>query len=356
MSPRRSRASRRLVALGVVAALVVAASLLAGIVTAAHRAPSYRHDVDASFAAEASVLIDASSETGHVLAEVMADPAALGRPLLEARLQLLDQAAAATSEAAAQLVAPPPDADAAVRIVDALRLRADAVAAIRSAMERLLGLTPIDPAGTPGAAPTPGSAIGIASADAIMARAGAQLVAADRLFYGLPRTFYLAGAGAQLPQSQWTSAATGRLLPATLEHEATAAALAASLEPTIDLRIVAVETTPLPLPLGAGYPIPPSRWLDVAISVVNDGSASTTVAAVVRVTPLGRLGRYDAARATGTVSADDGVALDFPALSIVPGERCTLSIALVRPFRQTSLVGLRWMRTVVVGQNAPPSG
>src|ERR1039458_10147624 len=288
MANRRSRSNRRLTLLVAALVALLALTLLAGVVTAAHRDPAYRRSVDHSFAAAASAVVQSSTITGHELAAVMLDPGRFGRTLLESRLQSLAQSAAQDSTTAALLAPPPPDANAYDRLVSTLRLRALAVASIRSSLEGLLGLTPTTPAGTAGAQPPASLAIGIFGAQARLRHAGEQLVLADRAYRGLPHLFFLASAGAILPPSRWTSPATGKLMPDTLFADAAPIARDPRLAATVRLRIGAVQTEPLLLPLGPGYPIPPTATFTVAISVRNSGSAPTQVVAIIRALPIGR--------------------------------------------------------------------
>jgi len=351
MANRRSRSRRRLTALGVLVAALVAFALLVGVIQAAHRAPPYRHSVDESFAAAASTLMVSSNATGTELARVMADPGALGRVLLESRLQQLAQTAAADSRWASSLTPPPPDANAASRVIDTLRLRAEATASIRSTLEGLLGLTPVNPVGTVGPEPPSANPLQVPGARALLRYAGEQLVLSDHLYHGLPTLFHLVGAGATLPLSQWTSPATGKLMPATLKADAATFANDPRLRATISLKIVAVQTQPLLLPVGPGYPVPPTATFTAAVSVLNRGSAPTMVIAIIRSTPVGRLrlGHFDSGRVTAAVPANGAVALQLPPMDVVPGGHYLVRISLVHPPRQTSVAGLTWVRTVVVG-------
>ena len=353
MAARRSRASRRLIVVVVAACAVLGLALLAGVVTAAHRDPGYRHSVDSSFGASASAVVWQSNVTGATLAHVMADPGGLGRVLLESRLQQLAQHAVAESAAAARLAPPPPDANAATRLDEAMRLRAAATVSIRTTLEGLLGLTPTNPTGTAGAEPPAAPVVRVPGARALLRLAGQQLVLADRIYHGLPFVFFVSSGGASLPQSRWTLPVTGRLMPETLLNDAQRIANDPRLHATIHLSIVAVQTDPLLLPVGPGYPISPTSTFTVAISVVNSGSSPSLVTAIIRVRPLGRLGHFDSGRATGVVTALGAVAIRLPTMAVVPGERCHVTIDLVRPVPQLNIGGLHWARDVVVGQNAP---
>jgi hypothetical protein len=355
MANRRSRPRRRATLLGALALVLVAVALLVGIVQAAHRAAPYRHSVDESFAAAASSLMVSSNTTGTELARLMGDPGGLGRVLLEARLQHLAARAQAESRWASSLESPPPDANAASRVIDTLRLRSEATSSIRSVLEGLLGLTPTNPVGTAGAEPPASDPLGVPGARALLRYAGEQLVLADHLYRGLPTLFALVTNGATLPMSQWTSPRTGKLMPATLKADALVVATDPRLAATVSLRIAAVQTQPLLLPVGPGYPIPPTTTFSAAVSVQNRGSAPTTVIAIIRVTPTGHLGSFDSGRAVGAVQAQGAVALQLPTMPVVPGAHYLVSIDLVRPTRQPTRAGLSWERTVVVGQE-PAAG
>lgn len=350
----RSKSRRRATLLGIVVIAFVAAALLVGVIQAAHRSAPYRRSVDQSFAAAASSIMVSSNATGTELAQVMADPGALGRVLLETRLQHLDQVAGADSRWAESLAVPPPDANAASRVIDTLRLRASATASIRATVEGLLGLTPSNPVGTAGPEPVAANPVAVPGARALLRYAGEQLVLADRIYRGLPTLFSLVSAGSTLPLSQWTSPATGRLMPATLKADALSLASDQRLRATVSLRIAAVMTNPLLLPLGPGYPIPPTTTFSAAVSVVNRGSAPTDVTAIIRVSPTGHLGHFDSGRVVGAVAAQGAVALQLPTMAMEPGAHYLVSIEIVRPTRQPTTAGLDWVRTVVVGQ-APPA-
>jgi hypothetical protein len=355
MASRRTR-RRRVTVLGVLVLALVGSALLAGVVQAAHRAAPYRRSVNESFAGAASALMVSSNLTGAGLAVVMGDPGRLGRVLLEARLQHLAQTASDDSEWARQLDPPPPDANAAARVIDTLRLRAEATASIRSTIEGLLGLTPLNPVGTAGPEPSPARPVGVPGARGLLRYAGEQLVLADHIYAGLPALFSSVANGASLPLSAWTSPRTGRLMPATLKASADTLAADPRLAASVALRIVAVETEPLLLPIGPGYPIPPSTTLAVAISVLNDGSAPTPVIALIRVRPTGPLGHFDSGRAAGAVAAHGAVSLQLPTMAVVPGGHFLVTIQLVRPHRQTTNNGLTWQRTVVVGEAPVTTG
>jgi hypothetical protein len=351
MASRRQRGRWGITIPAVAIVALVLASLLAGVVYAAHRDRAYRRSVDASFSAEAGALLAASNATGQSLAATISHPGAHGRTALAAQLGQLTEASAAQAQAAAQLQTPPPDAGAATVLIDTLRLRARAIATIASAFDRLLGLAAGRPVGSARPVVEPGHPIGIPGAKGLLRRAGRELVLADETYAKLPARFAHASGGAVLPASRWTNAAGGVLTPPVLLASAPLVAHNPRLQATVRLVITAIETTPLELPLGAGYPITPTRTFEVAVSVRNVGTASSPVTAIISVQPLGLVGRPASGRASGVVSGQGAVALVLPTMPVVPGEHCLVIVELVRPARQTTRTGLRWRRTVVVAQS-----
>jgi hypothetical protein len=335
------------------AILVVIASLVAGVVYAAHRDPAYRRSVNESFAAEVGVVLLSSNVTGDELAQTLEHPGSLGRVLLASRLVALQQAATTESEEADAIASPPPDIGAANVVIDALRLRADGVRHIATALEGLLGLTPTNPIGSVLPAMHAARPVQLPGAKALLRYAGEELVLADHTYAELPDHFFVASGGDILPASAWTSPTSGRLMPRTLLDAAPAIARNPNLQASVRLVITAVETTPEELPIGHGYPVTPTRTFAVAVSVRDVGSSPSPVTAIIRVYPLNRLGHFDSGRAAGSVAAKGAVALLLPTMPVVPGEHCLVTIELIRPPRQLHRSGLRWARVVVVASDAP---
>ena len=351
MPVRHGRSRRRVAVLGGLVCVVVAVALLAGVVEAAHRSASYRLTVDQSFAASASALVDDSNATGTELVEVLASTHHLGRVLLESRLQWLAQQSADDLAAATALVpAPsrrrrrePPDRHAEA---SEPRDRLDPHHA-----RGVLGLTPAIPTGTAGSPPPTSQPVGVPGAERLLKHAGEQLVLADHAYRGLPALFAHVTGGDLLPDSAWTSPKTGQLMPKTLLDDAAPIAADPALAASIRLRIIAVATQPALLPIGTGYPVTPTKEFAVSISVMNAGSSPTIVRAVIRARPIGHsLGHFDSGRASAAVTADGAVALTLPAMDVVPGEHCLVTIDLEAPPLQTRRTGLHWARVVVVGQ------
>jgi hypothetical protein len=283
---------------------------------------------------------------------VLEHPGSLGRVLLDIRLESLAQVTSLDSETAQSLAVPPPDAGAFARLADTLRLRAEAVASILRTVEGLLRIRPEKPAGFSGPDPRAAPAYSVSDAQTRLLDAGEQLVLADRTYGGLPASFTAASGGATLPASQWTYPTSGTLMPATLSDDAASMAADPRLRATIELRIAAVETNPLELPVGPGYPVTPTSRFTAAVSVINLGSAPSPVVAIIRVIPLGRShGHLDSGMARGVVVAQGAVALQLPTMSVAPGEHCRVTITIVQPRFQISGTGLTWRRTVVVGRN-----
>lgn len=351
MPPRRPRARWRVLVPATALVLVVLASLLAGVVYAAHRDPTYRRSVNAAFDAEAGALVVASNETGRALAATLSHPGGLGRVLLSSQLEQLSQQAATEALEAAALQSPPPSDNAAAIVIDTLRLRARAVATIADALDRLLGLPAGQPVGSARRLGVSGHPIGVPGAEGLLRQAGRELVLADETYARLAaRSSSLRGAG-DLPESRWTAAAAGVLTPTVLRASAPLLVHNPRLAATVRVVITAIETQPIELPLGPGYPVTPTRTFDVGVSIRNIGTAATNVTAIISVRPLGALGRPDSGRASGVVAGGAAVALLLPSMAVVPGEHCLVTVELVKPPYQQSTVGLRWRRTVVVASD-----
>lgn len=353
MPPRRYRARRRLTALVALALAFVVASLFVGVVYAAHRDPSYRSGVDASFAAEASVLVADSNAEGVQLSAALAHPGALGRLALATRLDALALSAGDDATESTQLLAPPPDAGAGSRLVDVLRLRSRGVDTVDAALFGLLGLTPAWPVGTDRRPPRPDPHLELAGAKHLLRIAGEEFVLADRLYAATAVAFSRAGRGASLPVSRWITAKDKTLLPQSLLAAAPGIKSAPALQAEVHLVLAAVATDPPELPLGKGYPVTPTDALSVSISVRNEGNAPTPVVARISLQPEGDLGRGAVGYARGVAGADEAVALTLPTMPVVPGEHCLVTVQVLKPQRQRSGGGLRWRRVVVV---APTRG
>ena len=133
-------------------------------------------------------------------------------------------------------------------------------------------------------------------------------------------------------------------------------AMSPSLSWLIGARVIQGVGGALLLPVGRGYPIPPTTTLTVGISVRNIGASPSLVSAILRVRPLGSSpGSNQAARADGAVMAQAAVALQFPTVAVAPGEHCLVTIDLVRPHLQHPGPALHWRRTFVIGAE-PPAG
>jgi hypothetical protein len=334
--------------LALLVGLALLAGLLVGIVHGARTQPAYRQTVDRGFAAGATAVIDASQATGIQLATVLADPGALGRQLLESRLQQLAQSTASESNAASLLSPPPPDANAAAVVNQTMQLRDHAVRLIRQTLEGLLGLTPSHPVGTAGAEPPASPPVTVSAAALQLRIAGDQIAAADRVYGALLPSFSLAGHGAQLPTSQWAPTPASTLAPASLASSAATTATDPHLAASVSLAITAVRTDPAPLPVAGVVKVVPTTTFQVWVSVVNGGSAPSIVSAVVQIRPVGTLGTYDDSHAAGSVASGGAVALTFLPLRVTPGATYLLTVDLVRPGRQLTAAGLHWQRTLVI--------
>ena len=260
----------------------------------AHRDPAYRRSVNAQLRrgglgdpASSNVtgprLAVADGQPGRVQPHAARVPGSKGRTSGPSTRALDAQ----------RLAPPPPDANAYVRIVDTMRLRAAAVDLMRAALEGLLVLHPLDPAGTAGAEPDPVPSrrrAGRVAAAALLGRAARRERTASTA--ACPWLFASVGPARPCRRARWTSPSTNRLMPTALALEASAVRPG---DPTL-ARDGAPQhrggPDPAPLaPTRAGLPDPPTLTFLVAVSVRNSGTAPSPVVAVISVRPTGRIGR-----------------------------------------------------------------
>ena len=197
--PRASRRRRRHAARGLGQSVLVAIAatvtlvLVGGSLLAIHtQSQGYRNSTTAGYIALADPIGQASTRTGARLAAVMDGAASLpdtafpatARGILQ---QGLDSAVRETADQAAQaanLASPPPEDDLASRFTRAMDLRASATAALRSTVDRLLGMQPLPVAGAPSttAPAVPTTQISTTQASSELAAEGRTFEQADALF------------------------------------------------------------------------------------------------------------------------------------------------------------------------------
>jgi hypothetical protein len=286
----------------VVAALIV---VIAGVVVIASiaeinaQSTPYRRMVNRSFGALAAPVVNSSTQTGRALATTMKEAA--GPANTRASLQqMLDQAVAeATTQAgnAAAIVPPAAVGSLDQQLVAVFAERAAAATAMRTAVDGLLGMTPLPVAGAP-ASPPPAAVPPLTLAQAVTAltSVGTQIGKADADYAAVRRALAHAPGPVRLPRSAWVTgnAATAPLGPTQLAAAPPALQASSTLAPAHQLLISAVGLSPPAVgsvgsTLGVNCPapssrpaaappavLPPTKKLAAQVTVTNCGNVEET--------------------------------------------------------------------------------
>jgi hypothetical protein len=359
----------------VVAVLVALAGVLVvGSVAEIHaQSASFRTGTDAGYGQLASLVAEDSTRTGSQLGSLMDTAAQLPnrsspRTARAEIQQGLDQAVSATAdqeERAAALVPPYPTGTVSERFTQVMEDRAAAAAALRSSIDRFLGLAPLPVAGAP-AATEPASTAPLTSVDqatAAMTAAGVRFEEADREYRQLNAYVRAGRIPVHLPPSVWVTAPVDEapLGPTGLGATASALSTSAALVPFHQLVITAVGLSPPSVPSGSAGVVgdgctspastvptsatvlPPTGSVTVTATLTNCGTVEESGVAVSQIltlsdppgTPLppsDARGSRSTVRATLPSGASTG--LDFPTLTVSGGHLYTLTLSVALPTNQ----------------------
>jgi hypothetical protein len=384
--PRSSRRRRRprgrgvgqSVLIGI--AIAVTAILVAGSLIAVHtQSNGYRTATTTGYAALADRVAQESTRTGARLSDLMAGAPALAnaafpptaRGILE---QGLDAAVLDTGIQARQaqnLASPSPEGGLSGRFTDVMALRASATAALRSTVDRLLGMQPLPIAGGPSTT-TPGAPVTLISpgqAASEMAAEGRSFEQADADFRALRATAAVRHLPFRVQPSVWVPApvATAPLGSASLGATAAALHVSAALVPFHHLVVTTVGLSPPAVPVGGVGSVstscqapvstapgatpavlPPTASLTALVTVTNCGTvpeAGVTVSVTVAVAdPAGTApppAGYQGGKAHGVVSLASGSSSvpDLAPIPVASGHRYTVTVAVSIPPGQLDASG-----------------
>lgn len=337
-----------LIGLVVVIALFV---LIGGAIEVGKVSGPYRRDVNRSYVAQGTVLVGQSNQTGAQLRSLMGRMATLRQiPLRRTTLQQqLDALASASSQDATSAAALSPPSPTVSGFTASLADRAQAVAEVRAAVDGLLGLGQGDQA----LLPADRAAAEITSAGALLARA-------DQTYAGVRRRFLAAPGAASLPRSVWVTdpqlwaSGSVQALVQDLTSSPTLAAVHRVVLLTDAIRIVPAAPPPVRATAGGVSVVPPTKTLQVAAVVANEGNVRETgVVVSAQVVPQGA-GAPDSTSEKVSVAPAGSVAVTFPELKVAPGDTYTLTVSVVRPASQVNLAHTSKAFTIRVAPAAPP--
>ena len=353
-----------LIVLVVAIALIV---LIGGAVEIGTASGPYRRDVNRSYAAQGTVLIDQSNQTGVELRSLVADMPSLQRSALQRQLDGLVSASAQTATSAAALSPPAPSGTLGQGFAGALADRAQAVAKLRAAVDGLLGMSPLPVVGAP--SPPYGSGNGAADADQVLLSANqasaeitdaATLIEqADRTYASVRRQFRAAPGNASLPRSVWM---TNPQLWAAGPVQTLVDRVSGSSSLAPVHRVVLVEggvrVTPAAVPPIQATTtlsvVPPTGTLQVTAVVANQGNVDETGLVVsADVQPQGAGAPADSSE-TVSLAPTASMAVTLPSLKVAPGDTYSLTVSVTPPAAQSNRNETSQAFTIRVAPPAPP--
>ncbi|MGH8987955.1 MAG: hypothetical protein ACRDXC_05060, partial [Acidimicrobiales bacterium] len=277
---RLSRASAIAIVGAVLGALVVAV-LVGGLVRMRSQSTGYERAVDRSYAAQVRTFVAASNRLGTRFHTLLGAMTGETRTSLELTLDTLVRTSSSIAGETATAASPAPSGGAGAEVAAAMADRAQAMLTLRTAADRLLGMSPLPVTGAPdpssGAAVRPLSAEGAAHE---LTTVGSLLAQGDRDYAAGRQSLRRAPGRAVLPPSVWSGRTTAWTSAGTL---AIANALASSGTLADVHRVVLVAHTlaltpaPVPVPVSvagtAGVSVvPPTGHIGISVVVANDGN------------------------------------------------------------------------------------
>jgi hypothetical protein len=327
------------------AAALVLAVLVGGLLKVHSQSSGYQRAIDRSYAAQIRLVAAASDRQARELHALLASMPAQTRTSLEFSLDTLVGSAAAAARQAETAAEPAPAGGAGRDIAAAMADRAAAVAGLRTAVDRLLGMAPLPAAGaTPASLPEARSRpISDAGAQAALLKVGRLLAQSDRSYDAGRQALRSAPGHATLPPSVWSGrtrvwTSEGAL---ALVDSLTGSATLAPIR-RVELLAHTLAFTPAPVPAPTATQgvavVPPTGRLGVSVVVANDGNVAERNI-VVRVTVRevasgGAQGRVAAQRRRArrvSLSARSSRTVSLPPVSVAPGHRYTVTVAVVPP-------------------------
>jgi CARDB protein len=342
---RRSLTTTLVIVLVVVVALVL---LIGGAVRVGRASGPYWTDLNRSYAAQGTTLIDRSNETGSQLRTLVAGMPQLTRPALQQQLDSLVTASSQTATSGAALAPPTPSGHLGKDFAGVLADRAEAVTETRAAVDGLLGMAPLPVVGAPTTSTTPAPKALLTSdqATADLAGAGRLLHAADQAYAAVRRQFRAAPGGAALPRSVWLRQPWTAGTASTLVDQ-----LSGSHSLLADHRVVllphGIRLTPPVVPPTTPPPpaatVTPTHSLSVTAVVANEGNVdepAVTVSVAVQ-------GGATHSR-TVDLAAGRSQAVVLPSIPVTPGQTYALTVSVTAPAAPTDRTGTTRTFTIKV--------
>jgi hypothetical protein len=350
MLPRipRRRSRRRSVSGRVVlllCALAVTALLVGGVTQESRQSGRFDANQNRAFATLGSVVAVQSNATAADLRHLMATLQTQDRPALQVGLDGLVQQAQDEASRAAEIADPHSPAGVQADFAQVYSERAEAVSAVRSSIDGLLGMQPLPVAGAPGGDRSGAAAPALLSsteASNRIAAAGALLIRADGEYRALRGSLERAVGHARLPASKWvTDAQVWEIGAVATQVDLVTASSTLAATHRLVLSTVRISPQALPSPNGSVTPgvsvLSPTTTVTVTVVLSNDGSVGEPHASVqYSMTALGTGVAVTKSRSDALASGWS-VTLSPVVFNVKPGHSYQLRVAIVLPAAQSDV-------------------
>ena len=342
----------------------ILAVLVGGLLRAHTQSTGYERAINRSYAAQARLFAEQSNELGGEFHTVLAGMPRDDRSTLEEALDTLVRSTGSVARWAATVASPAPSGGAGADMTAAMVDRADAMRTLRTAVDRLLGMSPLPVVGAPdptsvAGAPPPISA---AAAAAQLAKVGVLLAQGDRMYAAGRRALRDAPGHARVPASVWSGKAAAWTSTGSLsEVDALTSSPTLAAVRQVELVAHALALTPAPVPTsGTGSAssasvLPPTGHIDIGVVVANDGNVAER-GIVVRAT----VAREGARPSPGkprhvSITAHSSASVTLPPVPVVPGNAYTLVVSVDPPLKNVAGTVTSDTLSVRVAPPGPPT-
>jgi hypothetical protein len=342
---KQSRAGRLVLA---ACAAVVVALVIGGVTQVGRQSGPFYTSVNRSFATQATTIVQQSNATGASLRHLIGTMPNEDRRTLQANLDLLTAQAERQAATAGTLTSPASPGDVQGQFANVLSQRDQAVQDFRSAVDGLLGMSPLPTAGAPTstatvAAKTTRAVLPTTTVTNRIAAVGTVLVAADRDYRSLRHAL----------SSRWVTDDT-TWQPGPVATQVQVLQASPSLLPSHRLVLRVVKVTPPALPPANGVATPnasilsPTHSVSLQVVISNVGSVDEPHASVQFTLTPPAPGTAATKTRSVAVAAAGSVSLDPTSFKVKPGTSYQLTVAIVLPAGQTDVTGASLSETLQI--------
>ena len=329
--------------------MVVLALLVGGLTQVTRQSQGYDANSDRSLAVQGALVAGQSNATGADVRRIIGGLQQQNRQALQTALDSAVQQSAGESARADLAAGTTPLGSVATGFSAAFADRAQAMVELRSAVDGLLGMQPIAPAGEPAAAssdtsaPAQATLLSTTQATERIAAAGTLLARSDSIYRSVRSTLASAAGHARLPNSVWV---TDPQLwqPGAVAAQVDLLATAPDLAPTHYLAMRTVRLSPPALPTAQGVRsgvsvLSPTSQIGVTVVLANNGSVAEPHASV-RFTLAEQSTAATAIHVESTaLGLGASATLPVAIFRVKPGTSYVLTVAVILPAGQSETAG-----------------